>query len=299
MRSAERSGQPVAAGEFHVTRQLPDGLTFSAVRPPAALRGHLLVVNKLRRSDASLDGLVRGGTISRAMATMLAHCMVTRANLLVVGAVGSGTRRVVDALVRAVPDDQRTVWLSEVGAAASLPERLAVVEVGAHDHEQVGAVESASALEAEHLIVPKLGGQGMLALIDAIGQGAEGVVLHGRANSLRQAIDRIGAELAAARPGLAVETARELLVSSFDIAIEVSRVRDGRQRVSRLAELRATAKGAATRDVFVFTVHRATDGESVEGTFQPTGVVPTIVEELAGRGIALDTSIFRRHSSAH
>jgi pilus assembly protein CpaF len=294
-----RSGQPVAAGEFHVMRQLPDGLSFSAVRPPAALRGHLLVVNKLRRSEVSLDGLVRGGTISRAMATMLAHCVATRANLLVVGAVGSGTRRVIDALVRAATDEQRTVWLCEGGAVASLPERLAVIEIGSGAEEQVAAVDSAAALEAEHLVVPKLGGPGMLALVDAIGQGAEGVVLHVRATSLRQAIDRIGAELSASRPGLAVETARELLVSSFDIAVEVARVRDGRQRVSRLAELRATAKGPATRDVFVFSVHRAADGESVEGTFQPTGVVPTIVEELAGRGIALDTSIFRRHSSAH
>jgi pilus assembly protein CpaF len=104
-------------------------------------------------------------------------------------------------------------------------------------------------------------------------------------------------ELCAVRPGLSPDAAREWLASSFDLGIEVARLRDGRLRVLRLTELAGVADGAVTlRDVFQFNVERAAAGGAVEGSFSSTGSIPRFVEELRLRGITIEASVFERAS---
>jgi pilus assembly protein CpaF len=291
------ASSPIAAGEFYVTRQLADGEQLFAVRPPASPRGHLLVLSKVRRSGVTLNALVRSGSISRGMATLLQHCVSARTNLLVVGPAGSGARRLIDALVAAIPEDDRTAWLCDQATMPFVPESVAPLDIGRTPAEQLAAIEAASRLEPDHLIAPRLSGESLAALLDAMAQGCEGVILHARASTLRQAVDRLGADIASTRLGMTVETAREWLGAAFDLGIEVARLRDRRQRVARVAEFRATGKGAGLRDVFTFAYQRTAEGGTIEGAFQATGAVPQVVEDLAGRGMPLDTSIFRRHPS--
>jgi pilus assembly protein CpaF len=129
-----------------------------------------------------------------------------------------------------------------------------------------------------------------------MGDGVGGVIAGARVPSLRQAVPRLAADLAAARPGLPLEVARESLATVFDLAIEVARLRDGRHRVLRVAELAVEGGRLALHDVFTFTVERTAAGGAIEGTFSPTGVVPAFVEDLGARGIPVDPSIFRRYS---
>jgi len=133
------------------------------------------------------------------------------------------------------------------------------------------------------------------AVLEAVNDGVCGVIGVVRAPTLRQGLGRMAAELAATRPGMTVGAAQEWLASSFDLGIEVSRLRDGRNRVLRLAEPRVDGGTFAARDIFTFMVERTAAGGALEGSFHPTGVIPVIVEDLGTRGIPFDSSIFRRH----
>ena len=73
------------------------------------------------------------------------------------------------------------------------------------------------------------------------------------------------------------------------------RLRDGRHRVLRVAELAVEGQRIVLRDVFGFNVERTAAGGAIEGSFYPTGVVPGIIEDLGARGVQVDPSIFRRH----
>jgi pilus assembly protein CpaF len=121
-----------------------------------------------------------------------------------------------------------------------------------------------------------------------------GVLAAARAPTLRQATARLAADLAAARPGLPLEAAREWLASAFDLVIEIARLRDGRLRALRVAELHVEGGQLTLRDVFTFSVERTAAGGALEGTFHPSGVIPAIVEDLGARGIAVDTAPLRR-----
>ena len=128
-------------------------------------------------------------------------------------------------------------------------------------------------------------------LVGALLEGASGVVLATTAPTLRQGFARLVGQLMLERPGVPLDGARDIVGEAFDLAVELVSVEGGKMRVARVAELTGSdAKGIVARDVFVFA--DSADG----GSFNPTGVVPRFVAELASRGVKLDPATFKRGS---
>jgi pilus assembly protein CpaF len=160
-------------------------------------------------------------------------------------------------------------------------------------------VAFAGRLPDARLVVDDFCGRTAAAALDAVSAGADGLIAVLTAASLRRGISRLPADVAAARPGLSVDVAREWLAGTFDVFIEVSRLRDGRQRVVRIAEpAHIGGSDLALRDVFTFVIERTATGGSVEGTFQATGIAPRVVADMAARGIHVDSGVFSRPPSA-
>ncbi|WP_437878721.1 ATPase, T2SS/T4P/T4SS family [Sorangium sp. So ce513] len=293
-RLCRAAGQPLEEGARFVERILPHGRRLFAVLPPAATA--TLVIRKPQRPDVTLDDLVRNGTISRAMAGLLSQCVLGRGNLLVTGTRDAGTSWLLGALAAAAqPDDRFVVLQDEDELVLDQPNTLSIA-LGSTAAERTRAVQAAARIRPERLVVSSFSGHVAAEVVDAIGGGMDGVLAAARAPTLRQAVTRLPADIAATRPGIAPETAREWLASSFDLAIEIALLRDGRHRVLRIAELGIEGGQIAIRDVFTFVVERTAAGGALEGTFHPSGLVPDIVEDLQSRGLTVDTSTsFRRN----
>lgn len=288
------SGAPLGEGEPYVERRLSGGARMFALLPPAAAAGHIVLIKKPQRADLSLDDLVRSGTISRAMVGLLSQCVAARANILVTGALGSGTTSLLGALAAAGSTDDRVVVLQEDDEIIfNQPHTVSLLLGNARD-DGARAVQAATRIHPDRLVVGAFAGQVAAEVVDAIGDGVDGVLAAARAPTLRQAAARLTADLAATRPSLTTETAREWLASAFDLAIEIARLRDGRHRVMRVSELGVEGGQVAVKDVFTFAVERTAAGGAVEGSFHATGLVPRIVEDLQARGVTVDTSIFKR-----
>jgi pilus assembly protein CpaF len=148
-------------------------------------------------------------------------------------------------------------------------------------------LRAAARMRPDRWIVGALSGRMGASTLEAVSEGAEGVLASASAPTLRQGLSRLVTQLLLAQPGLSPEAARECVAESFDIAVEVHLLPEGRYRVTRIAELGGTdAKGLVVRDVFV-----ATDGG--EGHIA-TGVVPRIINEFAARGVRVDTNLFKK-----
>ncbi|MEJ7728176.1 MAG: ATPase, T2SS/T4P/T4SS family [Polyangiaceae bacterium] len=286
-------GKPLAADETHVERRL-EGARLFAVLPPAAAQGHMVLLRKPQRADMTLDDLVRSGTISRAMVGLLSQCVAARANILVTGALGAGTTSLLGALAAAGSIDDRVVVLQEDDELVFNQPHTISILLGETVPERARAVREATRVHPDRLVVGSFAGEVAAEVVDAIGDGVDGVLAAARAPTLRQAAARVTADLAASRPGLTPETAREWLASSFDLCIEIARLRDGRHRVLRVAELGVDGNAVVIRDIFSFSVERTAAGGAVEGSFSASGVTPRIVEDLLARGVNVDTSIFKR-----
>jgi pilus assembly protein CpaF len=263
------------------------------VLPPTSQYGHALVVKKRRRAEAGLDDLVRSGTISRAMATLLRSCATARANMLLVGPA-EGTALLLSALASAGQPTDRIVALQTIDELWGLEPEPIAMRLSDSPDEATKLVRAAAKLRPERLIINPMAGQTAAAVASAIGEGCEGVLAAVSAPSLRQALERLVSELMAARPGITLEAAKSWLLGSFELAVEIARLRDGRHRVMRVAELFAGEGGVLGRDVFTFVVERTAVGGAIEGQFVATGVVPRLAEDLAARGGPLDSAVFRR-----
>ncbi|HEY2365925.1 MAG TPA: ATPase, T2SS/T4P/T4SS family, partial [Polyangiaceae bacterium] len=286
-RLASTSGQPVRPDEAFIDRRLARGAHMLAFRPPASV-ANAVVIRKRRKIEMSLEDFVRLSAVSRPMATFLEGCLQARANVLVCGSTPSASAMFLGALVASGTPGDRVAVLQdeeEFGIAHGQVLRLAAA-TGMSAESQVRA---AARMRPERLVVGSMGGPLVAAVLEAIGEGAEGVLAAVNAPSLRQALSRLSGQLLMARPGLASDAARELLGEAFDIAVEIHMLPDGRHRVARVSELAgADPKGIVSRDIFL-----AADG-SAGDSHVATGVVPRVVNEFAMRGVRVDTNLFKK-----
>jgi pilus assembly protein CpaF len=283
---------PLTPGEAQVERYLPQGHSMLALMPPLT-HGPALVVRRRRRVEATVDELVRGGVLSRTMATFLGHCTTGRANLLVIGPAEAGVSPFVAALAALAPPDERVVCASSPDEPFVGPSSALALPLEANGERAEVALRAVARLRADRMIAGPLGGRLFAAMLDLIGEGVRGVVATVRAPTLRQGLGRLVAEVCAAHPGLSADVVREWVATSFDLGVELARSRDGRSRVLRVAELNAGPSSIEARDVYAFNAERsAAGGGGVEGTFQPTGHVPRLVDDLRARGFTIDGSLF-------
>jgi pilus assembly protein CpaF len=289
VRLAEQAGRPVQAGEGLVERRLPSGARLVAIGPPASA-AWALAIRKRRRFEASLDDLVRAGSLSRPMAMFLETCVGARANVLVTGSGSGAVGTVLSALAAAPGVGDRIVVVQDEDEIAVLHAQATSLELSG-DPGAERWVRAAAQLGRDRLVVASLTGSVAAATLDAIAGGSEGVLAGLEGPSLRQSLARLAAQIAV-RAGTSVDAVREGVAESFDIAVDTRRGAAGKLRILRIAEFSGTdAKGVATRDIFV-----ANPDATGDAAFTVTGTIPRFAHELAARGVRLDPGIFRRVS---
>ena len=280
-------------GGSDVEFRLPHGARVS-VDAAATGKSAALLIRKAERLALTLDELVRRGVISRAIATFFRHCLVGRVNMLVVGGHDGSAEQLLSALVGSQAD-ARSVWVGD----GIVGQSEVAVDFGLGSVAEARRALSVKAgipgvRFAARLSTPEV----TAAVTEMVASGVDGVLALRHATSIKRALMRVAAEIAAARPGLGIRATRELLAGAYDVVIEVARLRDERVRVLRVVELTGvTADEIELADIFTFLPDRTAAGGAVEGTFNPSGNVPQVVESMRARGENLDSSLFSRPPS--
>ena len=294
-RLCEQSGTPFRGDEAIVERKLPHGLSLRAVMGEAAPNGALLSLRRARRATLTLEELVRRGTVSRGMATLLQHSIAARINVLVVGPRDGGTQVLLGALALAAVEGA-PVWVSDSGTPPF--SAMASLDPGQPLERLRKAVDVASRLPGARLVADLSTPNLASAVIDCIAEGADGIVASRAAPTLERGLARLAAELVVVSPLLTGLATRDLVASAFELAVEVVQLRDGRYRVLRIAEIIGVSGDAIqTSDIFSFVVDRTVAGGAIEGTFTPSGTVPRLAETLKARGAPLEAALFTRPPS--
>lgn len=291
----DRDSEPLVLTNPTYDRRVSNGLHVLASSPSRRARGSVVILRKPQRSDnAVLEDLVRSGVISQAMSTFLSYVVAMRANVLVVGSPGSSTGALLSALVNTAPADERILVLQDdEPIVVQHPNALALPMPSSAGHGET-KVTSVAHMGPDRLVCGHLGAT-TIDLASAQNEAGGCLLAATRALTLRDALNRLPADLVRKRAGMSIEAARECVASSFHVIVEVARMADGRSRVLRIAEPRMEANQLVMRDIFAFTIDRPAATGPVEGHHHPTGNVPTIVEDLAARGIVLDSQLFRRN----
>lgn len=288
-------GVPLHPSEQLAQRFLPSwSFQLDLVRGATAPHGPIVRLRRREPVAVSLEDLVRGGAVSRHLATFLQQCVIGRANILVVGGQRAGADELLSALALAT-EGERVLMLTDF-EVPSAPEgrTMALQESPGVRLDQV--LSRLADLGAHRLVIDGLSQGGRaLGTLRAMFEGADGVIARLPSRSIERGITQLCSQIALSSPGLSVDAVAEGMVAAFDIAIEVGRLRDGRSRVLRVAELARGQDGSVlANDIFTFVVDRIASGGAVEGSFNPTGRRPHFALALKTRGVRLDSGIFGR-----
>ena len=91
-------------------------------------------------------------------------------------------------------------------------------------------------------------------------------------------------------PGRAI---RELISSSINLIVQVTRYSDGSRRVSSISEIVGMEQSTISmQEIFRFERTGVGEGGRVLGHFRPTGIRAKAIERFIAAGIQLSTDVF-------
>jgi pilus assembly protein CpaF len=283
-----------------VDARLADGSRVNAIVPPLAVDGPVLTIRKFAREAYRTDDLVRFGTLTPDVATLLSATVRGKLNVIVTGGTGTGKTTLLNVLSSFIPDDERIVTIEdavELQLAQSHVVRLESRPANIEGRGQVtirDLVRNALRMRPDRIIVGEVRGGEALDMLQAMNTGHEGSLSTVHANSPRDALSRIETMVLMAGLDLPARAIREQLASAVDVIVQLTRLRDGTRRVTSVTEVSGMEGDVITLQelyAFDYAAGVAEDGHFL-GACRPTGLRPAFSERLADLGITLPGSIF-------
>jgi pilus assembly protein CpaF len=223
-----------------VDARLPDGSRLHAVIPPAAVDGPVVAIRRFVVAVASLDDLVRAGSVNDEGAAVLRTLVRDRSSLLVSGATGSGKTTLLNVLSREIPEDQRVVTVEEAaelrleGHVVRLEGRAANAE-GAGEITVRQLVRQALRMRPDRIVVGEVRGPEALDLVQAMATGHAGSMGTVHASGPSEALWRVETLAAMAGP-IPHDALRSLLRGAIDAVVHVERA-SGRRSVRSISRV--------------------------------------------------------------
>ncbi|HEX5541066.1 MAG TPA: TadA family conjugal transfer-associated ATPase [Micromonospora sp.] len=179
-RLASACGRRLDDGCPFVDAWLPDGTRLHAVLPPVATNGPYLSLRTFRQQPFTLDDLVRGGTVPRPVAPLLAGVVSARLAYLVAGGTGSGKTTLLNTLLGLVPSAERIVLVEEAPELRPVHPHVVGLQTRTSNVEGAGSVElsdlvrQALRMRPDRLVVGECRGAEIVDLLNALNTGHDG-----------------------------------------------------------------------------------------------------------------------------
>jgi pilus assembly protein CpaF len=223
--------------------RLPDGSRVNIIFPPLALDGPALTIRKFRRDRLTLDQLVKLASLSPDAEAMLEIISRCRCNILISGGAGSGKTTLLNCLTGHIAPNERVITCEDAAELQLQQPHVVRLETRPPNLEGEGAVtmrdlvRNCLRMRPERIIVGEVRGPEAFDLLQAMNTGHDGSMSTLHANSPREAMRRLEGMILMAGFNLPSRAIRQMIVGAVDIIIQVSRMRDGRRRVTHITEV--------------------------------------------------------------
>ena len=284
-----------------VDARLPDGSRVNAIIPPLSLTGPTVTIRKFSKKPFTAADLIRFGSVSPDIIRFLAVCVAVRKNILISGGTGSGKTTLLNVLSSFLPNRERIVTIEDAAELQLHQEHLVRLESRPPNVEGKGAVtirdlvRNALRMRPDRIVVGECRGGEALDMLQAMNTGHDGSLTTIHANSPRDALSRLETLVLMAGFDLPLRAIREQIASAIHIVVQISRERDGSRKIVNVREITKMEGDVITmQDLFVFRQTGYDAENRMVGVFEPTGGVPTFLEEISRAKLDLDIRMFNR-----
>ena len=283
-----------------VDARLADGSRVNVVIPPIALRGSCITIRKFSRKPFDLAALCEHGALSEAMARFLVRTVQAKKNIVIAGGTGSGKTTLLNVLSAAIPDHERIVTIEDAAELRLCQPHIVSLEARPANMEGKGEisirdlVRNALRMRPDRIVVGECRGGEALDMLQAMNTGHDGSLTTTHANSPREALARLETLALMAGVGLPQQAIREQISKSVQMLVQQTRLSDGSRKVTAIVELDGLddAGRYQLRPIFQFVQTGRDEQGRVEGSYQPTGYLPSFLAELLVKGLMAKEETF-------
>jgi pilus assembly protein CpaF len=293
-------GRRVDESQPWVDARLPDGSRVNALVPPCAVDGPLLSIRKFAKIPYTVEALIGMGTFSQEMALYLRAAVHCKLNVLVSGGTGSGKTTTLNALSSFIPPGERIVTIEDTAELQLQQDHVGRMESRPPNIEGTGAVtlrdllRNALRMRPDRIIVGEVRGAEVLDMMQAMNTGHEGSMTTLHANSPRDALSRLENMVGMSGFELPLRALRSNIASAINVIVQISRLTDGRRRVTSVQEIVGMEGDIVTmQEIFRFERQGMEQGGFVRGRFVATGIRSAFSERFASWGHELPSRLFR------
>jgi pilus assembly protein CpaF len=280
-------GRRIDRSQPLVDARLTDGSRVNAVIAPLAVSGPTLTIRKFPERKLIVDDLIAKGALTRTVAEFLRAIVLSRKNILISGGTGTGKTTLLNCLSDFIPDKERIVTVEDTAELQLAKEHVVRLETKAANVEGAGEytirdlVKNALRMRPDRIVVGECRGAEALDMLQAMNTGHDGSLTTIHANNSKDVALRLEV-LVQMAADLPVESIRHQIASAIDVIVQLKRMRNGRRCLSQITEVAGinpvTGK-LDLRDLFLLD-----DAESTTAQLQPTGRLPTFIDELISTG---------------
>jgi pilus assembly protein CpaF len=295
-RIVSRVGRRVDESSPMVDARLPDGSRVNAIIPPLALDGPIMSIRRFGRTPLTIDDLVRNGSVSPEMVTLLRAMVRARLNILVSGGTGSGKTTLLNCLSAFVPDNERIVTIEDSAELQLQQPHVVRLETRPQNVEGRGEVTQRDLLRnslrmrPDRIIVGEVRGAESLDMLQAMNTGHDGSISTVHANSARDSLNRLEMMMQMAGFELPIRAMRQQISLALDVIVATARMNDGTRKITSITEVVGMEGDTVMlQDLFVFQREGVDEHGKITGRFVPTGIRPRFAENLKATSQTVDS----------
>ena len=299
-RSIAPLGRRCDESQPYVDARLADGSRVNAIIAPLALSGPTITIRKFAKKALTADDFIRFGTWTQDAADFMKLCVVLRKNVIVAGGTGSGKTTLLNLLSGFIPRNERIVTVEDAAELRLQQPHVVRLEARPPNIEGKGAVpirdlvKNCLRMRPDRIIVGECRGGEALDMLQAMNTGHDGSLTTVHANSPRDVISRLETMVLMSGMDLPSRAIREQIASAVDIIIHESRMSDGTRKVTAITEVTGLeGNQIVMQDIFAFEQTGVDSHGRIVGAMKATGAIPTWIDQVKSRGIAVDMRMFQ------
>jgi pilus assembly protein CpaF len=292
-------GRRVDESSPMVDARLADGSRVNAIVRPVSLDGPMISIRKFRLDVLSMDDLLKNDSISFPMIQFLQGCVRSRLNVLISGGTGAGKTTLLNIMSGYIPEGERIVTIEDSAELRLQQPHVVRLETRPPNVEGRGIVtqrdlvRNALRMRPNRIIIGEVRGPEIYDMLQAMNTGHDGSLTTIHANGPRDVLLRLETLMLLTGIEIPERAIRELVSSSINIIIQISRFADGTRKISSISEIVGMEQGTISmQEIFHFEKRGIdADGKTI-GVFRPTGIRPRYLQQMQASGVQLSAEIF-------
>ncbi len=272
--------------------RLADGSRVNVIGPPLSIDGTALTIRKFKKDKLTLDDLLRFGSITAELKTVLEVISAIRENTIISGGTGSGKTTLLNCMTGHIDPNERIITCEDSAELQLQQPHVVRLETRPPNLEGKGEitmrdlVKNCLRMRPERIIVGEVRGAEAFDLLQAMNTGHDGSMGTVHANNPREAISRVENMIMMGGYNLPSKAMREQISGAVNIIIQAARLRDGSRKITHVTEVVGIEGDVITlQDLCVFKIEGEDAGGKVIGHHEFTGLRPGFWEKASYYGL--------------